>query len=79
MSEYVCAQFCSSLFAIASLVFLIFGIFALVPAGPFVERNIEIGVTFIVLSCTGIFGIVLALFGAFVGYCIDTCITRVQA
>lgn len=51
-----------------SLVALIFGVFACIPAGPFEERDLDICVSFLVLSCCQIVWIVPVLIGAAIGY-----------
>ncbi|CAM6083891.1 unnamed protein product [Calypogeia fissa] len=62
--------------AMAGLVlFIIFGIFALVPAGPFDERHLTLGIVLVVLGATGVssFGgyLACAVPGAAVGLVID--------
>ena len=47
----------------ATIIALIYGIFALVPVRPFKERNNEVGIILIVLSATGLIGVIGAVAG----------------
>ncbi len=63
---------CAQIFAVlcsaaATIIGLIYGIFALIPYTPFDETNIGVGVTLIVLSATGIVGVAGALVGMGIG------------
>ncbi len=61
--------FCAYLFAaIASTTCITIAILSLIPAEPFSERNLNVGVTLLVLSCLGIIGSVSALIGAGLGF-----------
>ena len=59
-----------------TIVGLIFGIFACVPAAPFEERDMAICVSFIVLTALGIVTAVTSILGACVGACIQTTCTE---
>lgn len=53
-----------------SLVFMLMGIFALIPYTPlFHERDLAIGISFIVLTITGIIGGATFIVGALIGFC----------
>lgn len=57
---------------LATVISLIYGILALVPAGPFTVQNIPIGVTLTVLSSCGVMAAVGFMAGALLGYIIGT-------
>ena len=52
----------------ASVVGLIYGIFALIPVAPFSTQNVSVGVTLIVLSVFGVMAIVGLWTGLLVGF-----------
>ncbi len=53
--------------SITGIICLIYGILALVPSGPFEEKDVTFGVTFIVLSLTGVMELGGAIAGVIVG------------
>ena len=66
-----CATFFAWAGALAGFIlFLIYGIFALVAQGPFQHQDLATGITLIVLACVGIAGLAGAIAGALVGCCI---------
>ena len=64
----ICGTIWASLVATAAtVVLLVFGILALVPAGPFDSRNIVVGVVLVVLAGTGVAGFAGGILGFGVG------------
>lgn len=62
----ICGQLLGGFFCTAaSLAALAFGILALIPANPFKEQDIALGVCLIIFS--GVIGIIASLFGALLG------------
>lgn len=57
--------------ALLSVVGIIFGIFACIPAGPFEERDMGICVSFLVVSGLSVVLIFCMLVGACLGFIID--------
>ena len=51
----------------AEVLFLVYGILAVIPAGPFVQQNLGLGIPLIVLAGVGIAGIAGAIAGAIGG------------
>lgn len=72
---------CGFIGGLASFVlFILFGVFALVPAGPFDDRNKTLGVILVVLGATGVASLggylACAVPGAVAGLIIDKSIDR---
>ncbi len=67
----VCSKMCAHLFGFcATALGLIFGILALVPASPFHEKNVGLGVSLIVLTLMMVVYCVAGLVGGCFGYCL---------
>lgn len=56
---------------LTSVVGLVFGIFACVPAGPYESRNLDVCVSFIVLSALGVVTLMAGVIGVCLGAAVD--------
>ncbi len=67
----VCSAIGAVIGVVLTIVGIVFGIFACIPAGPFEHRDLGICVSFLVLSSLSIVLLVCALIGACMGLVID--------
>ncbi|KAL3685233.1 hypothetical protein R1sor_003255 [Riccia sorocarpa] len=63
--------------AVASILFLIFGILAIIPSSPFTHRETTFGVVLIVLAVTGLATLVGLLVGGLAGIIIGGCLDTI--
>lgn len=63
---------------ILSIIAIVFGTFACVPAGPFEKQNLSICISFILLSGLGVVAGVVTLIGMFAGLIVDFVAARLR-
>ncbi|KAL3687622.1 hypothetical protein R1sor_013931 [Riccia sorocarpa] len=73
--EHACAMGCCTCWGIwgsftGGILLLVFGILALLPSGPFGDRNTVLGVVLVVLGATGVGSLVGYAVCALPGFCI---------
>ncbi|KAL2602999.1 hypothetical protein R1flu_014311 [Riccia fluitans] len=60
----------------AGVLFIVFGIFALVAAGPFGDKSTTLGIVLVVLGATGVGSVAGYLFCGLPCFCIGFCIDK---